>query len=91
MMPTLSHTPHIDKHNVVLVASHIINVELKMNCEFIEPQNGPTLCEYVIQGPCVILGETLCTFIYLSTPTKKNNSPFQLFGPMQNLITLLGC
>ncbi len=71
MMLTLSHTPHIDKHNVELVTSHIVNVVLKINYKFIKPQNGPTFHEYVIQGPYVISNEALCTFIHLSTPTKK--------------------
>ncbi len=53
-MHVLDHTPHTEFFFVELVvASHATNIMLGTNYRHVQPQNGPTLHEHVVQGPCL--------------------------------------
>jgi hypothetical protein len=72
-MLVLNHTPHIEKQTTKLVvASHATNIMLGTNYRFVEPHNGPTFHEHVVQGPHIALGVVLPILAHLSTPIIKN-------------------
>ncbi len=60
MMFILNHIPHTEKQTTKpIVASHTTNIIPKVNCKFIEPQNGPTPHEHTIQGLHITMGVVL--------------------------------
>jgi len=72
-MSILDHTPHTEKKTTKpIVASQAINIMHGANCRFVEPRNGPTLHEHVIQGPQSALGVVLSILTHLSTPMIRN-------------------
>ncbi len=82
MMPILDQTPHIEKQIVeLIVASHTTNTMHGANYRCVEPQNGPTLHEHVIQGPHVVMGMVLPALTHLSTHVIRNYLPIGTISP----------
>jgi hypothetical protein len=60
MMPLFNHTPHTNKQIVEpIVASHATNIVFKANYRSVEPQNGLTPHEHIVQGLHAALGVAL--------------------------------
>jgi hypothetical protein len=85
-MPVLDHTPHTEKQTTELVvASHVTNIVHITNYRSVEPQNGLTPHEHVVQGLHVALGVVLHVFAHLSTPVIRNYLPIKIVSPYGQL------
>jgi hypothetical protein len=86
MMFVLNHIPHTEKQTTKpIVASHATNIIPKVNCKFIEPQNGPTPHEHTIQGLHNTMGVVLLVLAHMSIVIINNYLPIGIVSPCGQL------